>query len=452
MNKGKYIGTLLIVAILAAIFIFLVNRKTSYNWETNLRSESYEPYDIGIYKDLLEKSFDDRFKHITKSHEFELATDSGSGTFIYIDGQIKLSDDHIDKLLEFIERGNTVIFSCNIIPENLIERITTIDFNIEYSQEKQLQNHLLHSSFGLASQEEAIDDYYEYVEEEQDNYNLFLWDSIANVAFIDQPGSSFTFSYIQKDSLEEHLWSGIDRELFEDYNSENDFTPISLLNDSLIDVISMIHGKGKLYVHMNPILFSNIYFIEKSGFDYANRFSDFFADGNVYFNEHYHYAHRFASDNSSFNKEDIRSPLSFILSHKGLKWTLYGILIMSILYLLFAFKRRLPVIAFFHQPTNTSISYVKALSSFYYSAKDHTLLSSEMMLSFKHFLRKRYHINTNKDKEELIPLVAKYSGISEEKVSHIFELDFKINFSNESKSKGSIELYNTLEYFYANCK
>ncbi len=464
MNKGNYIGTLVLVAVLSAVIIFLMNRNRSYDWDVKIREDRHEPYDIGHFKEVLEATFNDDFEHLLKSSEFEFAADSGQGTMIYIDDQIKLSEAHITKLVSFLERGNSAIFSCQIIPENLIERITGVDFDIEYSELRDQHPFSFdHSplSVSLASQNDSIEENlitYESDESEEESYNLYLTDSIAEIHFLDNPEEKYRFKFIQKDTVLPHLWSGISPTLFDSYNDSNDFTVVSKLNDSLYDVISMQHGDGRLIVHMNPILFSNIYFKEKSGFNYANTITSYFSEGKVYFNQAYNYISRRQSgrdgdgNSSSYDRENVRSPLSFVLAHKGLKWTLYGILLLSLLYLLFAFKRRLPVIEYFQQPKNTSISYVQALSSFYSSAKDHALLSTEMMTSFKHFLRKRYGINTNQEKELLIPIISKFSGIGEENISMIFEKDFKINYSNESKSKGVVSLYQALESFYANCK
>ena len=442
MNQKNYITALVLVTLLVGTIFYVVNRTKSYEWDVNLREDSYQPYDLGFFRDVLSKTFKDDFELIKKSTQFELAADSGYGTMVYVEDGIKLSEDHIEKLLGFIERGNTAFFSSDIIPENLIEEITGVDFEVTYSEIIAPKQESKTNSFSFANSQIDVSN---SDKDDEESHNLYLVDSVAQVKFLDQDTINYTFKFIQKDSLEEFTWHGMDNVIFNDYNTEEDFTPISVLNDSLIYYFSMNYGEGALYVHLNPILFSNIYFKETSGFNYANRILEDFNEGHVYYNQHY-------SSLTSGNSGNSTSPLTFILKHKSLKWTLYTILIFSLLYVLFSFKRRLPIIPYFNSPKNTSVNYVKALSSFYLSAKDHTVLAEEMMANFRHYLRNKYRLNTTLKKEELIPLIAKNSGLTEVDVSAIFDKEFKINFGDDSKSKGLKGLYKALESFYLNCK
>tara|TARA_B100000809_G_scaffold266852_1_gene332209 strand:+ start:530 stop:1858 length:1329 start_codon:yes stop_codon:yes gene_type:complete len=442
LNQKNYITALVLVTLLVGTIFYVVNRTKSYEWDVNLREDSYQPYDLGFFRDVLSKTFKDDFELIKKSTQFELAADSGYGTMVYVEDGIKLSEDHIEKLLGFIERGNTAFFSSDIIPENLIEEITGVDFEVTYSEIIAPKQESKTNSFSFANSQIDVSN---PDKDDEESHNLYLVDSVAQVKFLDQDTINYTFKFIQKDSLEEFTWHGMDNVIFNDYNTEEDFTPISVLNDSLIYYFSMNYGEGALYVHLNPILFSNIYFKETSGFNYANRILEDFNEGHVYYNQHY-------SSLTSGNSGNSTSPLTFILKHKSLKWTLYTILIFSLLYVLFSFKRRLPIIPYFNSPKNTSVNYVKALSSFYLSAKDHTVLAEEMMANFRHYLRNKYRLNTTLKKEELIPLIAKNSGLTEVDVSAIFDKEFKINFGDDSKSKGLIGLYKALESFYLNCK
>ncbi len=442
MNQKNYITALVLVTLLVGTIFYVVNRTKSYEWDVNLREDSYQPYDLGFFRDVLSKTFKDDFELIKKSTQFELAADSGYGTMVYVEDGIKLSEDHIEKLLGFIERGNTAFFSSDIIPENLIEEITGVDFEVTYSEIIAPKQESKTNSFSFANSQIDVSN---PDKDDEESHNLYLVDSVAQVKFLDQDTINYTFKFIQKDSLEEFTWHGMDNVIFNDYNTEEDFTPISVLNDSLIYYFSMNYGEGALYVHLNPILFSNIYFKETSGFNYANRILEDFNEGHVYYNQHY-------SSLTSGNSGNSTSPLTFILKHKSLKWTLYTILIFSLLYVLFSFKRRLPIIPYFNSPKNTSVNYVKALSSFYLSAKDHTVLAEEMMANFRHYLRNKYRLNTTLKKEELIPLIAKNSGLTEVDVSAIFDKEFKINFGDDSKSKGLKGLYKALESFYLNCK
>ncbi len=450
MNQKNYIGAVIVLALVVAIAAWVNSRPSSYQWEVNLRDKKYEPYDLGLFVDVLRKTYDEDFELITRNTPFELAADSGSGTMLYLENDIYLSQDHEEKILGFMERGNHVIFCSDFLPQRLIEKVTGIDFDVEYSERMEHKSEFKDFLFSSAAQNDYNEESELDIEDEEFQHHLYLEDSLVTSYFNSEPEKNYSFKFIQKDTVETYLWHGIDSVLLSEYQEQGDLKPLAVLNDSLSYFFSSDYGEGKLFIHMNPVMFSNIYFKEKSGFEYASEVLNYRKEGKMYLNHHYQYVNLSTPDYDYGEK--ATSPMTFILKHDALKWTFYAILIASVIYLLFSFKRRLPVIKHFDFPKNTSLSYVKVLSSFYLSAKDHGILCTEMMANFNYFLRSRYKLKTNLDKEELIPLIVKSSGLNEQEVSSIFDTEFKINYSNDSKSKGLVTLYQHLEHFYSNCK
>jgi len=442
MDKKSMSIFIIVIALLAGLMVYIFSGPENYNWDVRIVEQGEEPYDVGLFTEVLSKSYGDDFSIIRRSTDFKACTDSADGTMLYLDDNIRLTEDHIDELLNFTERGNTVYFSCGYIPQELIYQSTGVDLDITYEDDFWDTDYVEEDYY--YEEDDADEDYDEY-----DYYNLYLEDSVAQVDFLEPTSGAFDFKYIERDSTFIYTWSGLNRQVFTEYNEDGLFTPVSIINDSIYDCIKFNHGDGEIYIQMNPIMFGNLYFTEKNGFDYANKMTSFFNDGPVFYNKRYYY---YDSSGDGEVENIGRSPLDFILDSKSLKWTLYSILLIVLLYVLFSFKRRLPAIAHFSKPKNTTINHIKTLSGFYLSARDHTIIAGEMMNNFKFYLRDRYRLNTNLDKEELTPLISKNSGIPAEHIESIYKEEFKINYSNDSKSRGVVSLYKKLESFYKNCK
>ena len=184
------------MTLLVGTIFYVINRNKSYEWNVNLREDSYQPYDLGFFREVLSETFKDDFELIKKSTQFELAADSGYGTMVYVEDGIKLSEDHIEKLLGFIDRGNTAFFSSDVIPVKLIEEITGVDFNVTYSEIISPKQESNANSFSLANYqiEESTSD-----NDDEESHNLYLVDSVAHVKFLNQDTISYTFKFIQKD-------------------------------------------------------------------------------------------------------------------------------------------------------------------------------------------------------------------------------------------------------------
>ena len=177
MNQKNYITALVLVTLLVGIIFYVVNRTKSYEWDVNLREDSYQPYDLGFFRDVLSKTFKDDFELIKKSTQFELAADSGYGTMVYVEDGIKLSEDHIEKLLGFIDRGNTAFFSSDLIPVNLIEEITGVYFEVTYSEIMGPKQESKTNSFSFANSQIDLSN---SDKDDEESHNLYL---VLNLLF-----------------------------------------------------------------------------------------------------------------------------------------------------------------------------------------------------------------------------------------------------------------------------
>ncbi len=394
---------------------------------------------MGYFKDVLSESYGDQFSYVTKYKDFEQVIDSGAGTMLYLNSDITLSIDHVDALMDFVERGNTAFYSSDVYPEDLVQEFSNVFLDIESFDFETFNTYDGGKvNFGQV---------YTFNEKLGKNIPLFITDSVVSVSAVDSD-KSYEFSFYQKDSLEEHHWLGIPKRQFDIYNSNETLTPRSYINDSIVDCFSIQKGDGELFIHLNPLMFSNIYFTKETGFDYAQDMTSYFNDGELFYNKR----HNYISRNAQSQNYQTRSPFTFIFKHQSLSWALYGIIILSALYLIFGLKRKLPVLKDFDHPKNSSIRFVRALSSFYKSSGNYADLCTEMMWNFEHFLRKRYKIKTDLPKEELQLIMSKKSGISLNEIEKIYKLNMEVEYGSDQLKSKAMNLHRAIDNFYKNCK
>ena len=224
--------------------------------------------------------------------------------------------------------------------------------------------------------------------------------------------------------------------------------------------IRLQYGKGSFIIHSTPSAFSNYNMFEAGGKYHAEVIFSHLPKGNIYWHHDFgkyspyrgvpqptHPKQR-KSSQSSYSKS---SPLQYIMRESALFTALILLMVGALLYMLFQSKRRQRIIPTIEPNENSSLEFVKTVSTLYFQQKRHDKLIKHKELIFLSFLRQHYYVSSPKITANFITKVAQKSGIEEKHVNDIFiALDKGKEKRNVSESE-LINLYNKLEYFYKNC-
>jgi hypothetical protein len=144
-------------------------------------------------------------------------------------------------------------------------------------------------------------------------------------------------------------------------------------------------GKGTLYLHSQPMLFSNYFLSTEEGLDYFEKVFSYLPDQISYWD---------AISKIPFanNPEDRRSPLVYVLSQPSLAWAWYLLITCGLIYLVFNYKRIQRPIPVISLPENTSRQYIKTLGSIFMQTKRHDRLMEMKLKLFYDELRMRYRL------------------------------------------------------------
>jgi hypothetical protein len=194
------------------------------------------------------------------------------------------------------------------------------------------------------------------------------------------------------------------------------FCALGKVNDK-INFIKIKHKNGFIYYHSNPIMFTNYFLLNDTGFNYVNQiFSKEFSNTTLY--------HDYFSLNQKENSEKFypneHTPLSFILDNQSLKWAWYILLFLIVLFFMFKIKRTQRVIPVLKRKENSSISYAETISNLYYVHSNHNQILKNKHQHWLHFIRTNLNIQTNEITSKTIELISQKSGVSIDSIKTIF--------------------------------
>jgi hypothetical protein len=397
---------------ITALVLYNKQYTPKYSWYQFYNKNNTQPYGLSLFYELLKKQKEEPIVINRRFYE-TLDTNTTNSNFITFGQYLYLDTVKADYLLAYIAKGNNVLIASNSSPLEMLKYFAPV-----------------------------VDSVYDFDH---------VYDSLVTIDFTkaDVPYKkrlSFHFQFL-KDTTG-YSWKAYHNSNFNDSIQVLDGKPISYLNGDYVNCFYVEHGKGKLIIHSNPILFTNYNLIQRDGFEHVNNILSQLNSGPVYWDE--------TSQDPSYNPygggESTTNPLQFLFSHYTLRWGWYLLLITVLLYLLFRSKREQRIIPILHKNTNTTIAYIKAVGVLYFQKGEHKNIANEMYTLFLAEVRNKYHFDTNIEEKELIGQISIRSEIKTENLERLFKLFRKVRFSPMANSKDLINLHNEVDFYYKNCK
>ncbi|MDX5436549.1 MAG: DUF4350 domain-containing protein, partial [Pontibacter sp.] len=220
-------------------------------------------------------------------------------------------------------------------------------------------------------------------------------------------------------------------------DSEASYTVLGRYKAGKLNFISIPFGKGRFYINSVPLAFTNYQLLTLNQSAYAATALSHLPVQPVLWDEY-----------QKQGRLDDQSILRVLMGHEALTWAYYLALLGMVLFLLFQSKRNQRVIPVVAPPRNTTLDFVKAISSLYFNKGNHKNIAEKKIAFFLEHLRLRYHIPTGNFNEELRERVISKSGADGELVENIFMLADSIWQSSAISDQTLMLLNNYLEDFY----
>lgn len=146
-------------------------------------------------------------------------------------------------------------------------------------------------------------------------------------------------------------------------------------------------GKGTIYLHLNPEVFTNYNLLKSNTHFYTEGVLSYINQENIiWFND---------NEEIAVN-ENTQSPLRFILKNPALRWSWYLFLLGTLFFIIFNAKRKQRVVPVITPKENKSVEFAKTIANLYYQEKNHTDLIQKMIVYFLEDVRTKYRLDTSK--------------------------------------------------------
>ena len=220
------------------------------------------------------------------------------------------------------------------------------------------------------------------------------------------------------------------------------------------DFIVVFRGKGRIFLHCEPRAFSNYFLLQKENYHYLENTFGYINDHpqHVYWNSYYA---RLRSKNEAINNRNDPggfNSLDEILKHPPLAAAFWMSLAMLLLYVLFGMKRRQRVIEMVKPNENTTVTFTETIGRLYLQKKDNKNIADKMTTYFNEYIRNNYFLNTNLINGDFIDTLSRKSGVPHDKVESLYRAIDQVGRSGEIDDFQLLSLNEQIQDFFTRIK
>lgn len=371
MNRTYKVTLVIFLLLLAGLTYLEANQPPPLNWNPSYIATDKIP--LGSYV-LFESLRDQKFpvQQIGTPPYEMLQRDSLTGTYFFLNDRLAFDDAALGKMLEWVEKGNTVFLAANAFSENLLDTLGL--------------------KTGTAIPHDGISS--------KPMFNLAQEELKSNRPFI--LGREIYHSIFTQIDTSKQIVLGIS-ELYSDTLK---------INDPEINYIKAPFGEGAFFLHTTPQAFSNIFLIEDENYRYAENVLAYLpSDSTLYWDNYYKTGKTFQT-----------SPLYILLAEPSLKWAYYFIIIGSVLFIIFEGRRKQRSIPVIPPQKNRTYEYTRTIAGLYLENEEYRNIAFKKISLFLEYIRNKYRIPTVELGEQFYIELSASSGKSREEITDLFKL------------------------------
>ncbi len=427
-STQKYISLGIVVAVILALLIYFNQggKENEFDWSETYDEKSKEPFGSLVIHDILKTYFPNQsFQDLTDNVSKALPVpDSlkGKSNYVFIGDGFLLDTVDTDKLLLFIHEGNNAFVSANVLPNYFMKAILMDSCN------------------------EGSWEYSDWAFEYSDTLNL----NFKHPQLIEN--QSFSYPYLVRGEMRSRDWSFIDTVRNTCIEGTQNLTILGDMNDEHINFIRLHYGRGDIYLHTNPLVFTNFYMLDSAKLRYSSKVFSHLPEGDIFWDTKSRVNRDILRKMNGGNpRMDKDGPLKYILAQPSLRWAWFIFLALIALYLLFAAKRKQRIIPVLEEKSNTSLDFIQTIGHMYFLQGDHIRLCDMMLKQFQTYVREKYHLASREMNEEFVSNLSLKSDIPSERIKRIVEYENLI-YRNSITEQSMVEFYHILSNFYKVCK
>ncbi|WP_079645663.1 DUF4350 domain-containing protein [Sphingobacterium nematocida] len=182
-------------------------------------------------------------------------------------------------------------------------------------------------------------------------------------------------------------------------------------------------GKGTLYLHLLPEVFTNYHLLQKGGYEYASKAVQAIQGDKVVLSDYY------------FESEQSRTPLRVILTNPGFYQAWYLLLFGLLVLFVFKSKREQRAVKIVKPEQNLSKEFAKTIGTLYYENGHPGNIIHKKIDYFLYTIRSNYQVETmNLLDEKFLRVLSLKTAVSVEETTALF------SFIHECKSRNDFTI------------
>ena len=214
---------------------------------------------------------------------------------------------------------------------------------------------------------------------------------------------------------------------------------LGYIESSDVNFLELSIGEGKLYLHSIPEMFTNYFIRDTTYTDYSFAVLSRLPIDNTLWDEYY-----------KAGRQELRSPMRFIISQEFLKWAWVLAIITLLLFFIFRSKRQQRIIPILVPPKNTSIQFASTVAQLYLERNSHKDIALKKIRFFLDYLRTHIYVDTTSLNDELASTISLRSGILKEQLLNLFKTIASIEEAENISETDLKKLTDQIDYFYKN--
>ncbi len=377
------------------------------NWNENYREKEKSPFGTYIIYNEAKTLFKNEEIVYLKQNIYDYlfdnynTTSANFGTYICIkNNAYKLTKDGVKDLLSFVNDGNNAFISLNEFSDDLKEQLEFTTNNLDKNINSIKALKALKGEYSL-------------------EYKGF-------------ENEVFTLDRNSK------------RHYFISYNKNKTIVlgTTKIDGEKLPNFLKIYHGKGAIYIHTNPIVFTN-YYLLKNKESYTEKVFSYLPNNTVYWDPQIK-----KSIYSNKKDEDNTSVFKYFLQHETLTWFLIVSSAGILLFMLFNARRKQRAIPIIKPLENTTVAFTQTISSLYLKEEDHKNLADKKIAYFLEKVRTKYLLNTNNLNQNFIQILASKSGNKIQNTKYLVNTIITLNNKSECSKEELLVLHKMIEKFF----
>lgn len=359
MNKTFKIYAVIFIVVMIILVLFEANKTERTDWRKNFDINQKSPFGLFVFNNEVNALFNNKVKKIAETPYDYYQTDKKPHNILVVEED--LDRQSWNKILDQVAKGSDAMIIVSEMPKQISDSIGYYDSQISFEDENVLK--LTDKTF------------------------------INDFIHLDKFPSGRGFTFIKPDV--EVLGKTVEKN-----------------NTDQANFIKIKFGKGKIYVHCEPLFITNYYLLKRGNARYAQDVFSYLDDRETIW---------FVENDAKVSQFFLR----FILSKPALKYAWWVLLGGLVLFIFFNAKRKQRIVPIIEPLKNTSVDFVKSIGNLYLQEGDfHDMMAKkaqyflnkvrmDLLIDTQHLdteFAKKLHLKTGKPMEmidEAIHLIKK---------------------------------------------